>query len=116
MTKPMGAALRRVSVAALLLVAAWPIYSDYGGPPTWYFLASVLAMVGVGVVLGRWWALLLALLPWPLGIGIGLLIGRYRYVAEGGETVWLGTAVAGAVLIALGVLSRSIIGAMSVKR
>jgi hypothetical protein len=70
---------------ALTLAAAGLMYIGipFGlGLVVWFFLA--LAM---GLAVGRWWALVLAAIPWPLGAGGGLLTGRYAYLGDGWEAI-----------------------------
>lgn len=54
------------------------------GIALWFFVA-----VGLGFVVGRWWSLILAALPWPLGIGVGLASGRYVFLGDAWQVVAL---------------------------
>ena len=50
------------------------------------------------------WALLLAAISYPLGIGLGLLTGRYAYLGEFWEAIALVTVAVGLLGIAIGIL------------
>ena len=41
----------------------------------------VLAL-GIGFALPRWWTFLLAAIPWPIGVGLALAIGRYAFLGD----------------------------------
>lgn len=86
----------------LALIAAAQIYI---GSPVWPGVAAwfVLA-VGIGLALVRWWALLFALIPYPAGIGAGLITGRYAYLGEAWEAIALTTVAIGLAGIAIGIL------------
>ena len=71
----------------------------------WFALA-----LAIGYVSGRWWAVLAAALPWPLGVGIGLAVGRYRYLGDGWQFALLLSVAVGAVGVILGWLMRMVTG------
>lgn len=93
----------RVLIAlGLVLIPAGQIYSGASIWPTlavWFGVA-----VGIGLVLSRWWALLLAAIPYPLGVGAGLITGRYLFLGEAWKAIGITTIVVGLVGIATGVL------------
>lgn len=88
---------------AIGLVGA-AVILHYGWEPFWpaMVLWFGFALV-IGLLLGRWWAILLAAVPWPVGVGIGLATGRYLYLAEAWWAVMLLSMAIGAVGIALGI-------------
>ena len=47
------------------------------------------------LLVASWWALILAAMPYPIGIGAGLITGRYAFLGEGWLLVALVTAVIG---------------------
>lgn len=70
-----------VVVPASLLVASALHY--IGGP--FFGVSGVLWLLlaaGLGFVLPRWWTLLLAAIPWPAGVGFGLITGRYPFLGD----------------------------------
>lgn len=67
------------------------------GTGLWFLLA-----VGIGFALGRWWALLLAPIPWLLGVGGGLITGRYAYLGEFWQFIFLLSVGTGLIGISLG--------------
>jgi hypothetical protein len=69
----------------------------------WFLLA-----VDISFVLGRWWALLLATVPWPLGVGGGLITGRYAYLGEFWQFIFLLSAGTGLIGIAFGLTIHAI--------
>lgn len=93
----------RVLIAlGLVLIAAGQIYI---GTSVWPSMAVWFALaVGIGLVLARWWALLLAAIPYPVGIGAGLITGRYAFLGEAWEAIALTTVVVGLAGIAIGIL------------
>ncbi len=74
-------AWRWPAVPVLLLggvaLHAWVVRGFGSGIALWFLVA-----VGLGFVVGRWWALILAAFPWPLGIGVGLASGRYAFLGD----------------------------------
>ena len=72
---------RLVTGLVFTLVAAYEVYS--GIPVRWGLGVWFLLALGIGLLLARWQALLLAAIPWPLGIGVGLITGRYAFLGEG---------------------------------
>lgn len=105
----MNAEQRVVVGLGLVLVATLELYLTPG--PS--FLTSAIwfiCAIAIGMVLGSWWSLLLAFIPWPLQMAAGLVSGRYAYFGEAWEFVALGTAVCGLVGIAIGIiLSRFVV-------
>ncbi len=67
------------------------------GLPIWFVFA-----LGIGFALPHPWALPLAAAPWPVGIWLGLRIGRYAFLGEFWQLVWFTSAAVGLVGIALG--------------
>jgi len=77
---------RWFAALALVLVAAVQIYVPFG--PPWANLALVFFCgVGIGLLLGEWWALLLALVVWPLQLAVGFVSGRVLFLGDGWEGV-----------------------------
>ena len=65
-------------VSVLTLVAAGGMYLGvpfWPGLGMWFFLATA-----IGFVAGRWWALVLAAVPLPLGVGGGRPTGHDAYL------------------------------------
>ncbi|HEU5423451.1 MAG TPA: hypothetical protein VFU72_07935, partial [Nitrolancea sp.] len=62
-------------VLLLVLLAAGLHYA--GNPFTLSVALWFLLAVAIGVILPRWWIVCLTPLPWLLGIGLGLVTGRY---------------------------------------
>lgn len=87
-----------VAAGATLHWADW----DYGLSLTLYFLLAIT----LGFLTARPWALPLALLPWPLGMGAGLATGRYADLAEAWQWPLLTNALLGACGIAFGLTVR----------
>ena len=71
------------------------------GMSIWFGIA-----VAIGLVFARWRALILAVIPWPLGIGIGLAAGRYAFLGEFWQIPAAFSVAAGLAGIAAGVLAR----------
>jgi len=59
--------------------------------------------VAIGLRLGEWWAVMFALAPWPLQMGVGLLIGRYALLGESWEVIALLTFACGGIGVLFGV-------------
>ena len=78
---------RLVSALVLLLGA---ILLHYIGKPfyltitLWFLLA-----IGIGFLLPYRWIVLSAVIPWPRGVGLGLVTGRYLFLGE----AWPGAAI-----------------------
>ncbi len=107
MNDRMASALRLVTVLVLLLGAASAHYigaSFWIGVTLWFELAFV-----IGLVLARWWALLLAAVPWPVGVGLGLATRRYLFLGESWHFVALVSVGVGLIGIALGVVVRRVL-------
>lgn len=87
----------------LLLVAAILLHSGLGPG----LMASLglwfLAALAIGALARRWETLALALLPWPLGIGLGLATGRFLFLGDAWQVTAALSACAGLAGIALGV-------------
>ncbi len=60
--------------------------------------------VGIGFLLRRWWALGLAAIPWPVGVGLGLVTGRYVFLGDFWQFVALISVLVGLGGIAFGLL------------
>ncbi len=58
----------------------------------WFLLAA-----GIGALVRSPWGILLMAVPWPLGVGLGLLTGQYAFLGDG----WQGVAVL-SVLVGVG--------------
>ena len=72
---------RRVLAALGLVIIASA--GHYLGPSIMLGMGLwLLRAIGVGLLLTRWWALVLAAIPWPLGVGAGLITGRYAFLGE----------------------------------
>ena len=102
-----ASALRLTTALVLLLGAVTAHYtggSFWVGVVLWFALASA-----IGLVLGRWWALLLAAVPWPVGVGLGLATGRYLFLGEAWQFTALISVEAGLIGIALGVVVRRVL-------
>lgn len=101
--------MRRAAVGIVQLVvalgcvigASWIHYLGRTAVEGEFWLLLGLAFV-VGLVLGRWWALLLAPLPWLAGVGYGLYTGRYLFLGDAWQVIWLGSASLTLIGIALG--------------
>ena len=101
---------RLLIALVLMLIAAGQIYI---GTSVWPSMAVWFAVaVSIGLVLARWWALLLAAIPYPVGIGAGLITGRYAFLGEAWEAIALTTAVVGLTGIATGVLLGRLAGSL----
>ena len=93
---------RLLITLALVLIASAQIYIGalvWPGAAVWFVIAA-----GIGLSLARLWAPLLAAIPYPLGIGLGLLTGRYAYLGEFWEAIALVTVAVGLLGIAIGIL------------
>lgn len=94
-------------IVALFILGAAALHYIGGlvsfGIGLWFLLA-----VGIGFVLGRWWALLLAIVPWLLGVGGGLITGRYAYLGESWQFIFLLSTGTGLIGISLGLASHAI--------
>ncbi len=106
---------RLAVVLCFLLVAVW---SHYMGGPLFGagLLLCFLLAVGIGLAWPAPWSLPLAALPWPVGVGAGLITGRYLFLGEFWQLVWLISALTGLLGIAVGIaLGRpvKIVGAVS---
>ena len=99
---------RLLIALGLALTAA---VETYIGTPVWPGLAVwfVLA-IGIGLELARWWALLLTAIPYPVGIGVGLMTGRYAFLGEAWEAVAIMTVVIGLTGIVIGILLARLAG------
>lgn len=98
----MNAATRRVAALGLTAIATGAMYAGipFGlGLIVWFVLA-----LAIGYISGRWWALFLAVVPWPLGVGGGLLTGRYAYLGDSWEAIATMIVGMGLVGIAIGLL------------
>ncbi len=71
----------RYLVALALLAAA--VALPWFLPPSLFMFLWFLLSLGVGLVLARWWALLLGAVPWPLSLGVGFAAGRFDYLGDG---------------------------------
>ncbi len=92
--------MRSIIIALFVLVAA---ALHYIGDPVPYGIGLwFLLAVGIGFLLGRWWALLFAPVPWLLGVGGGLVTGRYAYLGESWQFIFLLSAGTGLIGISLG--------------
>ncbi len=87
-----------VLVATALHAIAPPFFI---GIAIWFGIA-----VAIGLVLARWWAVILAAIPWPLGIGIGLAAGRYTFLGEFWQIPAALSVAVGLTGIAAGVFTR----------
>lgn len=92
--------MRGIIVALFVLGAAALHY--IGGPVSLGISLWFLVAVGIGFVLGHWWALLLAIVPWLLGVGGGLVTGRYAYLDEFWQFIFLLSLGTGLIGISLG--------------
>jgi hypothetical protein len=87
-------ASRLVAVAVFVLSATILHYS--GGPffgvslILWFLLA-----LGIGLMLPRWWSFSLAAIPWPVGVGLGLVTGRYTFLGDFWQVVALTSVLVG---------------------
>ena len=95
-------------VALLLVLTAAVLHSTEFGffvvLGIWFLLA-----IGIGLLLGRWWALLVSPIPWLLGVGVGFATGRYLYLGEYWQVAAGISIGAGLVGIILGLLTRWVI-------
>lgn len=101
-----GEGMRWIILALFVLGAAALPY--IGGPEPLIPVLWFLLAVGIGLVLGRWWALLLALILWPLGVGTGLITGRYAYLGEYWQVFFLLSVGISVVGIGVGLAIRAI--------
>ena len=97
----------RWTIVALFVLGAAALHY-IGGPVSlgvglWFLLA-----IGIGFVLGHWWALLLAIVPWLLGVGGGLVTGRYAYLGEFWQFIFLLSVGTGFIGISLGLAIHAI--------
>lgn len=90
---------RRAAVLGLLGAGVAVHY--LGGPFATGMLIWFLLAAGIGALVRSPWGILLMAVPWPLGVGLGLLTGQYAFLGDG----WQGVAglsallgVAGAIL------------------
>lgn len=95
-----GEAMRWMLVAIFILVAAALHY--VGGPVPYGIGLWFLLAVGIGFLLGNWWVLAFAPVPWLLGVGGGLVTGRYAYLGEFWQFIFLLSAGTGLIGISLG--------------
>jgi hypothetical protein len=95
--------LWRWPLGVALLFAAVLLHSGLGPG----FGASLglwfLAALAIGVLAPRWEALALAVLPWPLGIGLGLATERFIFLSAAWQAAATLSALVGFAGIALGV-------------
>ncbi len=94
----------RSTSALVLALGAVVLHTGQGPAFGVALLLWFCAALGIGLVLPRWWALLLAALPWPIGVGIALATGRYAFLGEGWQLAALLSVVTGLSGIALGVV------------
>ncbi len=107
MNSRMASALRLAIALVLLLGAAAAHYiggSFWVGVALWFELAFA-----IGLVLARRWALLLAAVPWPVGVGLGLATGRYLFLGEAWQFAALISVGVGLIGIALGIVVRRVL-------
>ena len=93
---------RLILAVTLSLVGAFSFFIVH---PFIWFLASI----GVGLILGHWRALFLAITPWLIGIGVPLFIGHHFFFTE---AWWYGAIVtvsSGLLGIAIGLLAHRVI-------
>ena len=86
----------------LSLLAAFVLYRGLDIWPLPWIGGWLLVAIAIGLVVGRWPALLLAPIPWPLAMGAGLLTGRVAFLGEGWQLIALLTVGAGLVGIGAG--------------
>lgn len=92
-------------VIALGLVSGATALHYIGGRVFGMALAVwLVCAVGIGFVLRRWWALALAAIPWPVGVGVGLATGRYAFLGEFWQLAALISMLVGLGGIGLGLL------------
>lgn len=107
----MGAVVRhmlaegiRFAAALTVLGGAIVLHAGAGPPFRGALVAWCCSAVALGGILRHWWALGLAAVPWPVGLGIGLLSGRYAFLGENWQLSAAISALVGAGGIALGVI------------
>lgn len=94
-----------VIVPVAVLVAT--ILHALGGPLVGMVLVLWLVLaLGIGVVLPRWWTFVLAAVPWPAGVGLGLAAGRYAFLGDFWHLAALLSVLTGVVGIGYGWLLR----------
>ena len=93
---------RSVIVALILTVLATAAVFGITDPWGLGLGALFLLSVGIGLVLPRAWALALAIIPWPVAIGLRLLTGLTAFLGDAWWLAWILTAAVGMIGIALG--------------
>lgn len=93
-----------VGLLVLLAAGAHYVGDPYGlSLALWFVLA-----VAIGVILPRWWILGLAVIPWLLGVGVGLATGRYLYLGDGWQAAAIISVVVGMAGMGVGVMARQL--------
>lgn len=69
-------------------------------------LLWLLLALGIGFALPRWWTFLLAALPWPVSVGLGLMIERQLYLGDLWQLAPLFSVLIGLIGIGYGWLAR----------
>ncbi len=89
--------------ALALLAGAVGLHAGMG--PSYVTALSIwfFAALGIGLALRRRWALPLAALPWPLGIGLDLATERHASLGEAWQVAALTSLLIGLGGVALGV-------------
>lgn len=64
----------------------------------WFLLA-----ISLGFLLPHWRAILLAVIPWPFGVGLGLVTGRYLFLGEAWQGMAMVSFLVGTAGVAVGV-------------
>lgn len=94
---------RRAAALGLLGVGVTIHYLG-GSFPVGMLIWFVVA-VGIGTLVARPWGLLLTAVPWPLGVGIELLTGRYAFLGEAWQVAAGWSVLAGVCGATLGLAS-----------
>ena len=97
-----------LAIALVLLLGA--AAAHYVGGLFWVDVVLWFELAfAIGLVLARWWALLLAAVPWPVGVGLGLATGRILFLGESWQFAALISVEVGLIGIALGIVVRRVL-------
>jgi len=94
---------RIVGAVVLQLANVLELYAS-AGPSVASLAVCFVIVLATGLLLRAWWALLLACVPWPPQIALGLATGRYLFLGEGWEAAAASSVLCGLFGTALGVI------------
>lgn len=92
------------SAASVLVLAA--VTEHYIGRSSWGMAFWFALACGIGLILARWWAFLLAAIPWPVGVGLSLATKPYAFLGEAWQFAAFISILVGLIGVALGVAVR----------